>query len=243
MTEGRSNKIVAAAIFVVMLGIYLRTVAPTLSFWDCGEFITCSYIMGIPHPPGSPLLSLIGRVMSFIPFPDLRGLGSQEIAYRVNLLDVVLGALTVMLTYLIMVRLIRRFRPSNGSKLEAAAVMFSAAVAAFMVAFADEFWNNAIETETYMPSIFLSMLAVWLTLNWEKRKHEPRAVLYLYLAAYLIGMGNGIHLSVLLIAPTVFLMVVTSRPDWFASMKLWVSLVVIGAVMAGVILFTGHEVF
>ncbi|MHB9031108.1 MAG: glycosyltransferase family 117 protein, partial [Candidatus Latescibacterota bacterium] len=215
MTEGRVNKILAAIIFTVMLVIYVQTVAPTLSFWDCGEFIATSFIMGIPHPPGSPMLSIIGRVMSLVPFSDFRGSGVTEIAYRVNLLDVLLGALTVMLTYLVMVQLIRRFRPSTGSKIEAAIVFFSAMVTAFMVGFADEFWNNAIETETYMPSLFLSMVALWLTLRWAERNRDPKTVLNLFLAAYLIGLGNGIHLSVLLIAPTVFLIVLFTRPDWF----------------------------
>ena len=240
MTEGRVNKIVAAALFTIMLVVYLMTVAPTLSFWDCGEFIATSYTVGIPHPPGSPLLSLIGRVMTLIPSPDLRGLGSTEIAYRVNLLDVVLGALTVMLMYLVMVKLIRRFRPS-GSRIDTAIVLFCSAMTAFMVAFSDEFWNNAIETETYMPSMFLSVLAIWLALRWEERKHEPKATLYLFLAAYLIGMGNGIHLTVLLIAPTVFLLVLFARPDWFANLKLWLSM---GAFLAGAVvlkIFGGHE--
>ncbi len=243
MTEGRVNKIVAAALFTVMLVVYLMTVAPTLSFWDCGEFISTSYTVGIPHPPGSPLLSLIGRVMTLSPIPDLRGLGSTEIAYRVNLLDVVLGALTVMFMYLIMVKLIRRFRPAVGSRIDTAVVLFCSAMTAFMVGFADEFWNNAIETETYMPSMLLSVIAVWLALRWEERKHEPRATLYLFLAAYLIGLGNGIHLTVLLIAPTVFLLVLFARPDWFASLKLWLSA---GAFLAGVgviKLFGGHEHF
>ena len=145
-----------------MLAVYLMTAAPTLSFWDCGEFITCSYIMGIPHPPGSPMLSLIGRVFSMIPFYDFRGNGTQEIAYRVNMFDVILGALTVMLTYLIMVRLIRKFKPPTGDRFEDAVTMFCAVITAFMIGFSDEYWNNAVETETYMPSLFMSMLAVWL---------------------------------------------------------------------------------
>ena len=206
-----------------MLVIYLMTAAPTISFWDCGEFVTCAYIMGIPHPPGSPLLSLIGRVMSIIPFYDLRGYGVGEIGYRVTLIDVLLGALTVMLTYLVMVKLIHKFRPATGKILDESVVMFSAAVAAFMVGFSDEFWNNAVEIETYMPSIFMSILCVWLVLRWDERKDDPGAVKYLFLSSYILGLGNGVHLTVLLIAPTVFLLILLSKPEWFASHKLWIS--------------------
>ena len=234
MTAGKVHKGAAYGIFILMLGTYLMTVAPTLSFWDCGEFITCSYIMGIPHPPGSPMLSLIGRVFSLVPFYDFRGTGLAEIAYRVNMIDVLLGALTVMLTYLIMVRLIHLFRPYEGNRLEEAFVGVSAAVTALMAGFSDEFWNNAIETETYMPSLFMQMLAVWLTLKWHERRDEPGSVRYLFLAAYLVGLGNGVHLTVLLIAPTLFLFVLFTKPDWFREPKLWISLAVFLGV-AGII--------
>ena len=225
-----------------MLVIYLLTMAPSLSFWDCGEFITCSYIMGIPHPPGSPLLSLMGRVMSLVPFQDFRQDVAAEIAYRVNMIDVILGALTVMLTYLVMVRLIHRFSKPAGSRMREAVTMFAAAIAAFMAAFSDEFWNNAIETETYMPAIFMSVLAVWLTLRWYDRKNDPSAVRYLFLSAYLIGLGNGVHLTTLLIAPTIFVLVVAAQPKWFTDSRLWIStgLFLIGAGM--VKMFAGYEV-
>lgn len=211
-------------LFIIMLAIYLMTAAPTLSFWDCGEFIACSYIMGIPHPPGSPMLSLIGRVMSLVPFYDFRGEGTDEIAYRVNMIDVFLGALTVMLTYLIMVKLFRRFRPLTGKKIGDAVAMFCAAVTAFMAGFSNDFWENAVETETYMPSLFMSMVALWLTLRWDERKENPSSVRYLFLAAYILGLGNGVHLTVLLIAPTIFLIVFFGKPEWFLHKKLWIYL-------------------
>jgi len=237
--SGRTNNIVAASLFLLTLAVYLMTVAPTLSFWDCGEFITCSYIMGIPHPPGSPFLALMGRIMSLIPFYDFRGEGTHEIAYRVNMIDVLLGALTVMLTYLIMVKVIRKFRSPSGKRLEGAVVMFSAAMTALMVAFSDEFWNNAVETETYMPSLFMQMTALWLALRWEERKDDPSAIRYIFLAAYILGLGNGVHLMVLLIAPTIALIVFFAKPEWFRDTRLWMSLAAVGAVAALIKLFAG----
>jgi len=66
----RVNRIIAFVVFMIALFVYLRTVAPTTSFWDCGEFITCSYILGVPHPPGAPLYILVGRIFSMIPFVE-----------------------------------------------------------------------------------------------------------------------------------------------------------------------------
>ena len=237
------NSIAAWTVFSVSLFFYLLTAAPTISFWDSAEFITCASIMGIPHPPGAPLLSLLGRVMSIVPFYDFRGGGLTHIAYRINLINIFAGAFTVMLLYLIIVRLLTRVRPFEGRLGHDWIIMLSAMAAAFMAAFSHQFWENAIETETYMPSLFLSMLAVWLTLKWEERKEDPRSVRYLFLAAYLTGLGNGIHLYVMLIVPTVFLIVLFAKPSWFAEVRLWLGFAAVIAGLAVIKYFGGRQVF
>ncbi|MCE5249016.1 DUF2723 domain-containing protein [bacterium] len=226
MNSGKINSLAALVIFMVTLVIYLLTVAPTVSFWDSAEFISCAVTMGIPHPPGSPLLSLAGRVMSIIPFYDFRGGGFDSVAYRLNLMGAFSAAFTVMLFYLVMVRLITRISAFRGSAIHDGIIIFSASVAAFLAAFSNQFWENALETETYMPSLLLSLLAVWLTLRWAGEKENPRSFRYLFCAAYLIGLGNGIHLYVLLIAPVVVLIVLTEKPQWFSDLRLWVALAV-----------------
>ena len=212
---------VALALFVTMTGVYFLTSAPTISFWDSAEFVTCSVIMGIPHPPGSPLLALVGRVMSVLPFTDLRHTGDPSVAFNLNLVGVFSGALTVMLTYLIIVHLIRRISPDTNGRMGRFLVIFSAATAALMAGFGNVFWDNSVEIETYMPSLVLSMIAVWFTLRWEERADDPGSLRYLFAASYILGLGNGIHLIVLLIAPTIVLLVIRRRPDWFRNGRLW----------------------
>ncbi len=230
MTTGKLNAVTAAVVFAVMMIVYLLTVSPTISFWDSSEFVACSYIMGIPHPPGAPLLSLVGRVMMIVPFFDFRGTGFESIAYRINLLAVLTGALTVLLTYLITVKLITRLSPFTGRMSRDVPVIFSAAITAFLVGFSHQFWGNAVEIETYMPSLFVSLLTVWLVLRWDDARDETSRFRYLILAAYLMGLGIGIHLYVLLMVPTLLFIVITGKPAWFSPKRLWLSLISLFAV-------------
>ena len=82
--------------------LYFKTMAPTVSLWDCGEFIATSIIMGIPHPPGTPLYLIIGNFFSQIPI--LSDLGA-----RVNIISPIASALSIMFLYMIIVYLIEKF--------------------------------------------------------------------------------------------------------------------------------------
>ncbi|MFC1551273.1 DUF2723 domain-containing protein [Candidatus Latescibacterota bacterium] len=231
MSTKKINSITALIVFTVMLFLYLRTTAPGITFWDSSEIAACAAIMGVPHPPGSPLLILLGRVMVCIPFYDLRGGGFESIAYRVNLIAVLSGALTVMLSYLITVKLIARITPFRGMLRYDGFIMFGGIVAAFLTGLSPLFWENAVAIETYMPALMISMLAVFLTLKWEEKCEDPRYARYLLCAAYLIGLGAGIHMSALLIAPTVILIVLNAKPSWFSHVRLWLTLAPAAAVM------------
>ncbi|MBJ67881.1 MAG: hypothetical protein CME28_07730, partial [Gemmatimonadetes bacterium] len=64
VVDGKIHRWVGVGVFFLTLSVYIKTMAPAVSFWDCGEFIATSYILGVPHPPGSPLYVLLGRVFS-----------------------------------------------------------------------------------------------------------------------------------------------------------------------------------
>ena len=95
----KQNRIAAGAVFLAVFFVYLRTVTPNVAFWDCGEFISTSYILGVPHPPGAPLYTLVGRIMSLLPLPG-------KVAFHVNLISVFAGAATALFLYLCTVRLL-----------------------------------------------------------------------------------------------------------------------------------------
>ena len=191
-------------VFVLVGFFYLITCAPTASFWDCGEFIGCAYILGVPHPPGTPLMVLVGRLFSFLPV-------SKEIAFRVNLFSVLTGALTCAFVYYITVRLIGIYRKK--SALPDLILTHAVGIgAALLLAFSESHWINSIETETYSPAAFFIGLAAYLTFIWYDnigKRHNKKTLL---LIAYLLVLSTGIYLAPIAIAPAILLFVIIA--DW-----------------------------
>ncbi|NIP43466.1 MAG: DUF2723 domain-containing protein, partial [candidate division Zixibacteria bacterium] len=140
--------ILAVAVLIVSLVTYLRTVQPTVPYWDCGEFIACAHILGIPHPPGTPLFMLIGRVFSMlIPF--------GEVAWRVNIISSISSAFAVMFGYLIVTWVIRKWYRKVDTIYKRATVYIGGVTGALFMAFSRTFWNNAVEAEVYGLSMLI----------------------------------------------------------------------------------------
>ena len=192
--------IVAASTFVISFLVYLKTIAPTTSFWDCGEFIACSYILGVPHPPGAPFYLLLGRIFTMLPI-------AADIGLRVNLVSALTSAITVMLTYLIIVRLIKIWR-GNAKSFEDQFILYASGfIGAMAFAFTDTFWFNAVEAEVYAISMFFTAIIVWLILVWMEKSDAPGSEKYLLLIAYSIGLAIGVHLLNILALPAIVLIV------------------------------------
>lgn len=148
-----TNKYLALFAFLTSLIIYTLTMAPTASFWDAGEFIAVAHGLQVNHPPGAPLYSLLGRLASmFMP--------TEYIAVSINFLSALSSALTVMLLYLIIVRLVREFKghPDEMALIDKIGMYGGALVGALTFAVTDTFWFNAVEAEVYAMSMFLQLL-------------------------------------------------------------------------------------
>ncbi len=189
---------IGGVVFLVSMLTYMRTVAPTTSFWDCGEFIACSRTLSVMHPPGAPLYLLIGRIMTMLPI-------AGDIGLRVNLFSVLVSAATVLLTYLVVVQLVRRWRGEVKGFEDRLIVYGSGVIGALGFAFTDSFWFNAVEAEVYAFSMFFTALVVWLALVWEERSREAGSVLLIIFIFYLFGLATGVHLLNILTFPFVLL--------------------------------------
>ena len=190
--------------FLIPFILYLLTMAPTVSLWDCGEFISTSVILGVPHPPGTPLYLIISNFFSQLPF-----LG--DIGARVNFVSPIASALSVMFLYIIIVYMIEELihnttdsKNNNNSKLIAYCAGF---IGALTFAVTDTQWFNAVESEVYALSTFFTAVIIWLILKWSRKFNQGNQLKYLILISYCIGLAIGIHLLNLLAIPFIGLII------------------------------------
>ena len=188
----------AVVLFFLTFFVYFSTMAPTVSFWDTGEFIATSHILGVPHPPGSPLFLLIGKLFSLFPI-------SSDIAFRINIFSPIISAATISLLFLICNLFIERL---NNYTTDNSILKFgSSFVASLTFAFTHSHWFNAVETEVYALSGFMTALVVYLILLWSKNRHKKHHMIYLMMIVYLMGLATGIHLLNLLTIPFIALII------------------------------------
>lgn len=202
------NKIFAAVVFLLSFIVLFLTVQPSVSFWDCGEFIAAAYYLQVPHPPGTPFFLLVGNIFSQLPI-------GENIGFRVNMLSVISSALSVLLLYLVAVKLINNYKGKKPENLfEAIGTYTSAAIGALAFSFSDTFWFNGVEAEVYAFSTFLFAAVVYLVLRWNERADAIDNEKYLLMIAYLIGLSTGVHLmSVLAIVPVVMIVMFRKYMD------------------------------
>ena len=198
-----------ALTFIVSLVLYIKTLAPALSFEDSGEFITAAFTLGVPHEPGYPLFSMIGKLFTIIiPFGN--------IAFRVNLLSSVFSALAATLITYITVILIEdvfinsKFWKNNDEKFLNIFKYTLALSAGLFFGVSFENWEQAIMTEVYGLHSFFTALFILLSLIWRRQDNIKLREKYLYLIAFIIALSQTNHNLSLMFIPIfgVFLLVV-----------------------------------
>jgi hypothetical protein len=199
----RWNNITGWLVFAISLVVYLMTVEPTVSFWDCGEFILCSFRMEVGHPPGAPLFLMIGRM-----FALLAGSDTSHVAVWINRFSALASAFTILFLFWSITRLVRLASKSlsNPSGAAAVAVLASGVIGALAYAFCDTFWFSAVEGEVYATSSLFTALVFWVILKWYDEADEPHADRWLIFIAYLMGLSIGVHLLNLLVIPAIVLL-------------------------------------
>ena len=229
------NRVTAVAVAIVAAVIYLMTIEPTASFWDCGEFIASSYKLEVGHPPGNPVFQLFARIFTI--FTD-----AAHAAVAVNAFSAICSALTIFFLYLTIVFLAKRLvKPSEDGTYsvgKAIAIFGSGAVGALAYTFSDTFWFSAVEGEVYAMSSLITALVFWAMIKWYEQADEPYANRWIVLISLLMGLSIGIHLLNLLAIPAlVFLYYYRQRENGHYSFREYCKIFLVSVVILAVILF------
>ncbi|MCF8345881.1 MAG: DUF2723 domain-containing protein, partial [Bacteroidales bacterium] len=198
----RYNLVLGWFSFLIALIVYMLTIEPSVSLWDCGEFIASSYKLQIGHPPGAPLYMLLGRVFS------LFASDPANVAKMYNALSAASSAFTILFLYWTIAHLLRKiFIKTEGDHhlTHYILVMGSAFIGAMAYTFSDTFWFSAVEAEVYATSSLFTAVVFWAILKWENIADQEYSNRWLILIAYLIGLSIGVHLLNLLAIPAIVL--------------------------------------
>jgi hypothetical protein len=193
------NTITGWVVFSIALLTFSLTVEPTMSFWDCGEYIATAAKLEVGHPPGAPLFQMIGAFFAMFAFDK------EHIALMVNMMSVFSSAFTILFLFwssnILLRKLISQF--SEITKTNSFVIIGSSVVGALAFTFSDSFWYNAVEAEVYaMATLFIALL-FWLGLRWEQEMMTPRGNRWLLLISLVIGLSFGVHFMALLTIPSI----------------------------------------
>ncbi|MDR1544741.1 MAG: DUF2723 domain-containing protein [Prevotellaceae bacterium] len=200
------------AVFAVAAVVYLMTIEPSASFWDCGEFIASADKLEVGHPPGAPLFILIGRVFASFAQPDM-------VAKMVNSFSALCSAFTILFLFWTITHLARKIVLHNEKEFSVGniiAILSAGTIGALAYTFSDTFWFSAVEGEVYAFSSLFTAVVFWCILRWEdagstsltnhSATHTNQsASRWLILIAYLMGLSIGVHLLNLLAIPAIVL--------------------------------------
>jgi len=187
----RADWMQAGIVALVLLTLYALTSPRTVSLEDDGLFILSSYFLGIEHPPGYPLFTLIAHFFSKLPF--------GSVAYRVHLTSAFFGALTGAAAWLCARRLIPGRLPAY--------------LVAFGLGFSPVFWSQAIIAEVYTLNTFFFLVLVYLGLRAcpPGEAPDPADRRVLPLMAFLFGLSLTNHWPLMLLVAPAFAILLWPR--------------------------------
>ena len=196
------NIILGWIVFAIALITYSLTLEPTVSAWDCGEYISTSVKLEVGHPPGAPLFQMLGAF--FAMFTS----NVNEIAKMVNFMSALASAFTILCMFWTLTNLTKKLALKRGGISEGKyiAILGSSIVGSLAYTFSDSFWFSAVEGEVYAMSSFLMALLFWLGLKWESEIHTPRGHKWLILISFVVGLSFGVHILSLLVIPAIVLL-------------------------------------
>lgn len=226
MRAFRSPYTLGGIVAMFALLVYLRTLAPTVSFIDSGELAAVACTLGIAHPTGYPLFTLLGWIFAQLP------LGSEEIV-RLNVMAAIFCATGVFFFFLLMhfllSLLVQRLSslPKGIRHSEHSVVLAASVGASLLLAFSETYWSQAVAIEVYaLHTLFLGLVSYAFIRaafydQYSRAREMPLWIdqsKWWWAFAFFLGLSFTNHMTTILLAPGfVFLYFATqgnNRRSW-----------------------------
>ncbi len=207
----RINNITGWLIFLIASAVYILTIEPVASFWDCAEFIASAYKLQVPHPAGAPMFLLIGRMFSMFASSDVESVG-----FAVNLVSALSSGFTILFLFWsinLVAHKILKIKVGEANTAQTIKIISAGIIGSLAFTFSDSFWWSAVEAEVYAMSSFLTALVVWAMLKWDVISDEAEANRWLVLIGYIIGISIGVHLLNIVALPALGLIYYFKKYD------------------------------
>ncbi len=190
----KTDLIISLVLFVVVLSIYIYTAAPSVYDGDSGDLTVAVNVMGLPYPTGFPLYIILGKI-----FTTLIPVGSLD--FRLNVFSAFCAAAIVALMYFVFKNLgIKRF---------------IAIIGCLTLAFSKTLWSHAGAARVYSLNGLIFVILLLLIIKWFNSRERK----YLYLFALLLGVGFGVHISIVFTAAMFLVVLIFTEPKLLINLK------------------------
>ena len=191
--------------FILPFAVYMVTLAPSVTFFDSGEFLTATASLGSAHSPGYPLFLMYAKPFTWLPLGN--------IAFRINVATAVSSSLACLMVYILTTSLLRKIKLLEDERFNLVAVKFAGLAAALSFGVTPRLWLQSNHDKPYPLLAFIIAIIFYLLLQWQEQYREGNErPSYIYVCTFLAGLAMAVHQTIVLLLPAWFLMIVLT--DW-----------------------------
>jgi hypothetical protein len=215
----RTALLTGMAVAVASFAVYLQTAFRTITWWDNSEYSLAAITFGIAHPPGSLITTILGWLVTKLPF------GITNI-FKLNLFAGAVASVTTGLVCLIVCGLFQRSNSTTNArpgKLSNVAVLTGVAIGGLTFFFSETVWLYAIKFTPYIFTACLTIVILWALLRWWEEAEDSSGLRWLFFITLLFGLDFSVHRTNLLMLPGLLFWILLRRPRTLASLRAWMS--------------------
>lgn len=187
---------------IIPLTVYLFTLAPSVTFFDSGEFITAIACQGSAHSPGYPLFLNYAKPFTWLPF--------GSVAFKVNFATAVSGAMACFGAYLLTVYLLKDETPTGDELLNTILLKGSALAAALVFAFSPRLWLQSNHDKPYPLVTFIVASILYMVFRWrDSYRKDAERPSFIFMSAFLCGLATGAHQTIILMIPSFAFLIIS----------------------------------